>query len=104
MSCSEVVLVEDISGNSIGILAPKDGVVLHDHVVIFTWEEVEDAETYTIQIAKPNFVNAVQILTDSTTTSLNFRKELEPGAYQWRVRGENSEYYTAYSTQSFNIE
>lgn len=104
VSCSDVVLVPDISGDSIRVLAPTDGALLNENVVTFTWEAVEDAERYQIQIAKPNFANALQIVTDSTTTNLNFNKVLELGEYQWRVRGENSEYQTAYSTQSFAIE
>ncbi|MEO8934107.1 MAG: hypothetical protein ABI295_07345 [Xanthomarina sp.] len=103
-SCSDIIMVEDISGNNMHVLAPTDGALLNGNIVTFTWQKVADAENYTIQIAKPNFANAVQIITDSTTTSLNFTKELEIGPYQWRVRGENSEYHTAYSTQSFIIE
>ena|SRR5690606_1836160 len=104
MSCSDVVLVPDISGDNIRVLAPTDGALLNENVVTFTWEALEDAERYQIQIAKPNFADALQIVTDSITTSLNFNKALELGEYQWRVRGENSEYQTGYAAQSFAIE
>lgn len=104
MSCSDVVLVDDISGENIRVLAPTDGALLNENIVTFTWEQVEDAEWYAIQIAKPNFAEALQIVTDSTIIGLNFTKVLELGEYQWRVRGENSEYHTGYSTQSFAIE
>ena len=104
MSCSDVVLVEDISDKYITVLAPSHGVVLNQTSVSFSWQSLEDAESYQIQIATPDFMNAVQIVTDSTLTGTHFSKELELGHYEWRVRGENSEYHTPYTTQSFSIE
>lgn len=104
MSCDDVIFVEDISGRAVYVLAPTDESVLDETDVTFTWEQVQDAEKYHIQIAKPSFQDAQQILTDSTISSLNFNKTLEIGEYEWRVRGENSEYHTPYATQSFVIE
>ena len=104
LSCSDIIEVEDISNKTITVLAPMDETVLNTTTVNFTWDSIEDAEDYKLQIATPSFENAIQILTDSTLLTTNFSKTLETGSYEWRIRAENSSYETEYSTQSFTIE
>jgi hypothetical protein len=104
LSCSEIVGVEDISNKTVSVLAPTNGAILNMGTLIFTWDSVEDAEEYKLQIVTPSFENAIQILTDSTLTTTSFSTTLENGNYQWRIRAENSGYQTQYSTQNFTIE
>ena len=103
-NCEEIIEVEDISGDRISILAPTEASVLTDPNVTFSWNSLEDAEFYRLQIATPSFENAEQIELDSLISSLNFSKELYIGQFEWRVRGENSEFETSYTTQNFTIE
>lgn len=104
VSCEEIIEVEDISNRNVTILAPTDTAILTITNINFSWNEVEDAEQYRLQIATPSFEMANQIVLDTTIVSTNFNKTLELGSYQWRVRGENSDYQTEYSTQSFTVE
>src|SRR5690606_33385848 len=104
MSCSDVVLVEDISDKYITVLAPSHGVVLNQTSVSFLWQSLEDAESYHIQIATPDYVNDVQIVTDSPLTGNHFSKELELLHYDWRVRGKDSKYHPLCTAQSFSRE
>ena len=104
ISCDDVIDVEDISDQSVTVLAPSDETVLTITDITFSWNPVEDADTYTLQIATPSFQNALQIVEDTTLTNSSFTKTLELGDYQWRVKAKNVNYETGYSTQSFSIE
>ncbi|MCD2260795.1 hypothetical protein [Psychroserpens luteolus] len=103
-ACDDIIEVEDISQDTITVLAPTSNSTLAVGNVIFSWNDVQYAESYRLQLATPNFENASQILLDSTVTSTNFSKLLELGNYEWRVRAENSGFQTAYSTQNFTVE
>jgi hypothetical protein len=104
VSCEEIIEVVDISDKSVVVLAPTDAAVLAITDINFSWEAVEDAEQYKLQIATPSFESANQIVLDTTITTTSFNQSLELGNYEWRVRAENSDYQTTYSTQSFTIE
>jgi len=103
-SCSDITEVEDISNESVLILAPTNNSILIQNDITFSWNAIEDSDNYRIQISTPNFENATQILVDSMVTATNLSKVLSVGDYEWRVRAENSEYKTQYTTQSFSIE
>jgi uncharacterized protein YegP (UPF0339 family) len=107
-ACEEVISVPDISDNEIEILAPLDGVVVDVPGVAFSWEEIEFADQYEVQIATPSFSVANQIvldtiLRDSTQILRRFEKALIPNQYEWRIRAANSDYETAYSRASFEV-
>jgi hypothetical protein len=103
-NCDDIIEVEDISKDNVTLLAPTNGATLNITNLTFTWQAVDDAESYHIQIATPSFSEALQIVTDSTIVTTSFSTSLEAYNYQWRVRAENSEYQTVYTTQSFTIE
>ncbi len=103
-TCSEIVEVEDISNETVVLLAPTNSAVLNTTNLTFTWQDVEQAETYHIQIATPTFAEALQIVEDSTLTTTNFTTTLQTNTYQWRVRAENFGFNTTYTTQDFTIE
>jgi len=103
-SCDDIVGVTDISEELVSVIAPSNRVVLNDRQVRFTWTDIDEAESYHLQIASPNFIAAQQVLVDSVMTHLNFSTSLDLGDYEWRIRAENSGYITEYATQSFRIE
>lgn len=103
-SCNEIIEVEDISNKKVNVLAPTSGLSLNITNVNFSWSSLEDAENYKLQISTPNFEMTNQIVLDTTIALTNFSKILEQGNYEWRVRAENSDFQTDYTTQSFTIE
>jgi hypothetical protein len=103
MACDDIIGVVDISEETVTVLAPLDGVVIEDANVTFTWDALVEAESYKIQIAKPSFEAAQQIITDSLVTTTYFNRTLLSGSYEWRVRAENSDYATVYTTQKFTV-
>ncbi len=104
LSCDDIIEVEDISDGTVLILAPTNNATLTTTEVNFSWDMLDDAEKYKLQIATPTFEEATQILLDTIITITNFNKTLDVGNYEWRIRAENSVYQTSYTTQSFTIE
>lgn len=104
MSCEQLIEVEDISNETVSVLAPSNNAALDTTVVSFSWEPLESAESYHLQIALPNFENTQMIVEDTLISSTNYTKSLEAGTYQWRIKALNFGYQTQYTTQNLTIE
>lgn len=103
MSCEEILFEDDISDEIVQLVAPHDGAQFSSTGITFTWNPIENGTQYQIQIAKPNFINPLQIITDSTIDTTSFTTQLNIGQYEWRVRAVNSGYSTVYSTRAFTV-
>lgn len=93
----------DITDQKVVLVAPYDQAQFSSTSITFTWEHVADATKYHLQIAKPNFVNPLQIVLDTTITGTSFTHQLAISDYEWRVEAVNSAYKTPYVTQSFKV-
>ncbi|MFD2568589.1 hypothetical protein [Pseudotenacibaculum haliotis] len=102
LSC-EAVFVEDISDDSVMLQAPTNNSQVTSGNIVFTWQLVDQAEAYQVQIATPDFQNASQIVLDSITDANSVSTHLDAGTYEWRVKAMNSEYETPYSAVSFTV-
>ncbi|MDT7831235.1 hypothetical protein RQM59_02530 [Flavobacteriaceae bacterium S356] len=102
MGC-EAILEDDISNESVVILAPAEGVQLTVGDATFSWQTLENATSYTIQVATPDFANATQIVVNTNTADNSATATLTAGSYQWRVSASNSEYTTGYTTINFTV-
>jgi hypothetical protein len=103
-TCEELLLEDDITQEIVEVIAPTDNSVLTITTVNFSWEPIEFADKYHLQIAVPSFQNALQVVEDTLITQTNFTKSLVPENYEWRVKALNSAYQTSYTTQAFSIE
>ncbi len=102
ISCSDIIEVPDISSNTVNLVAPADNAALNITTLTLSWETVEDAENYQVQVVRPNFENILQLELDSTLTENSISIDIEVGnSYQWRVRAKNSNSATPYTTYSF---
>ncbi len=88
----EAIFVDNISDDKVEILAPVNGTVMDAGTVTFSWKNIEGADQYQVRIAKPNFLNATQIVADTLVTKTSFSNVLEAGEYEWMIYGVNSEY------------
>lgn len=109
--CEDILEVPDISNQTVPILAPGEGSVLNTNAVGFNWQTIEDATTYEVQIATPNFESTTQIILDSiisedTLGRVNTRidQSLLNGNYAWRVKALNSDYETVYTLSNFQVD
>ena len=103
ISCEEIVTVENISNDTVQILAPINKAQLINENVSFNWEELSGVDNYQLQIATPNFSAATQIVLDTLLTSRSFVQTLEAKQYEWRIKGVNSAYETAYIINAFSV-
>ncbi len=102
-SCEEVLFEQEISEDSVTLIAPANNTEIEANSVRFNWESLEGATNYEIQIATPNFANANQLVLNTVTDSTFYQIELIENEYEWRVRAQNSGYVTAYSSAKFKV-
>lgn len=104
ISGCEAIFVGDISNKKVELISPHDKVEVPKGEVNFNWSSIEDAEHYKLQIATPNFNNPIQVVTDTIISKTIFKKVLVVNEYEWRVKAQNSEYETMYSTKAFTVK
>lgn len=105
ISCEEIVNEQDISLDAVEVLAPVEGSILKSNKGInYSWQAVEGAINYRMQIAMPSFTRATQIELDTLVSTTSYSVDsLKSGDYQWRVKALNSAYETAYTTTNFTV-
>ncbi|WP_306639603.1 hypothetical protein [Sanyastnella coralliicola] len=101
-SC-DVIFEDDIDGQTITLLAPADETSTTIQTINFDWMDLDDAVAYRIQVGEPNFVGLEALVLDSLVTQSELEIVLNPGNYEWRVRGENSGSETEYAVRSLTI-
>ncbi|WP_299158463.1 hypothetical protein [uncultured Tenacibaculum sp.] len=99
----EAVFLEDITDSVVVVIAPTDKAQVEEGAVNFIWENILDATSYQLQIAKPTFAQASQIVLDTLITKNSFSHTVKIGMYEWRVKAKNSEYETGYTTQAMEV-
>lgn len=92
VSCEDII-EEDITNDTIQITSPLNGAEIESNVVNFQWNELDGADKYRVQVYNEDSA----MVLDSLVNHYNFTYPILPGSYQWRVRGENSAYQTAYT-------
>ena len=102
LACSDV-FETNIEGKTIRLLSPKDSLISTTNLVNFSWEKLEGAEKYNIQIVSNTFTNPYSYVCDSNVSGTFFSFVLPAGNYQWRVKGTNFGYSSNYSYRSFTI-
>lgn len=95
ISCDDI-LEDDITGDTIQVIYPQNNQEITSNVVNFQWNALEGADKYRIQVYHAN----QSVALDSLVSTSSFTHPLNPGSYQWRVRGENSAYTSSYSFAS----
>jgi uncharacterized protein YegP (UPF0339 family) len=103
LSCEEVLMEDNISDETIVLLAPVDNAQFFSTSVTLTWEPIQYATKYRLQIAKPNFAGATEIVLDTELTSTSFTQQLNIGEYEWRVKAINSAYETNYFARKLTV-
>lgn len=103
-NCEDLIEVEDISNEVVTILAPSDNSTIDTTTINFSWEALEFAEDYQLQIATPNFETPEEVIADTIISTTHYTKTLLEGNYQWRIKAINFGYQTQYTTQNLIIE
>ncbi|MBI4946045.1 MAG: hypothetical protein HY840_06555 [Bacteroidetes bacterium] len=96
-SCTKDIVETNISGSAVTLLSPQNNDTSVVLTQLFWWNEVKGALKYNLQIVKPSFTNANQLVLDSNVAGTKFSVTLTPGIYQWRVKAKNASSETPYS-------
>lgn len=91
-SCDDII-EEDLTNDIIQTVYPTEGVVIESNVVSFSWNALDGADDYRVQVYDLDQIKVHDTLVSNTLVSL----PMTQGGYQWRVRGENSAYQSTYS-------
>ncbi len=102
LSCDDI-FEKDIKNSVIDSLIPSTGWTTYNSIINFSWSSIEGATAYSFQLASPSFSGQHELVADSVLTNNKLTLTLNEGAYEWRVRGKNSVFFTNYSTGSLNI-
>lgn len=97
------VIEEDISSDEINILAPAGGAVLAGPGVLFWWDLLPGADSYELQVVKPDFSAPAELVADTVITGGTVTISLAAGPYEWRVRACNSAYCTEYFYNTLTV-
>lgn len=110
LACEEVLFEPDISELNVEMLAPLNGQTVDTNIVAFNWNQVQYATRYRFQIAEPDFEEARQLWADTTfvvdtlgNVNTQLRIDLPNGAYEWRIKAQNSGFETAYTKAAFSV-
>lgn len=88
-SCSEI-FEGDLSEDTLVVISPSKDLETVSTQVQFVWEELEDATSYQLRIASPNFANLTSLELDSAIVGNTFPITLNPGEYEWRLQAKNA--------------
>lgn len=102
-SCQDFIAV-NLAKKSITILAPANNTLSSSYSQLFKWEDIKGADSYQLQLVKPNFSSITQFILDTTIHATQFAYTLQPGIYQWRVRAKNNSSETDYVTYNLTID
>ncbi|GAA3647271.1 fibronectin type III domain-containing protein [Flavivirga jejuensis] len=97
--------VVDISNEIVNILTPtNDATFLTTDTIEFSWEAIQGANQYIIQIATPDFENPTETVKDETRTSTSFSvSNLAENSYECRVKAKNIAFETVYTEIGFTV-
>ena len=102
-SCEDIFFEETLSDDPLVLISPAEALETDTSIVNFSWEFVDGATSYQIQIASPDFTMDSHIVVDETTTDNTFSYGLSVGDFVWRVRPIGDSETGNYTTQSFSV-
>jgi hypothetical protein len=100
-------ILEDSTLNSqiVNVLSPSDNFLTNQTSFDALWQPLSLANEYRIQLASPDFSHSSFVILDETTSNdfYNF-SNLTEGTYQWRIRAENAQSFSNYSTFNMTVD
>lgn len=103
ISACDEIFDKDLSNTKLNLIAPNDGLVSTKSTVTFLWDEVEDADSYKLQILSPSVDTILSIPLDIELTINKHEFTLNPGKYNWRVKALNSSSETEWVVRKLTI-
>ena len=102
LSCKNWVSV-DISNEEVTLISPIENQSDSLLSKTFVWEELEGANGYRLQIVSTSFDSILIFVLDSLVNATSYTAQLTPNQYEWRVRGENDDFNSAWTVRKLSI-
>ena len=104
----EVTTSQDLSNQTIVLSSPTDNLFTNNTSIIFTWDNLENATSYTFELLQITPSGSVTIFLQENITSnslsLDNNTIIEDAQYLWRVKGVNETSETNFSERTFYID
>lgn len=99
-------ILEDstLTNQTINILQPTDNFKTNQSDINVLWQPLVLASRYRIEVGQPDFSHSSFTISSDTTSNDNFTLNLSEGNYQVRVRAENAQSVSNYTTISLEID
>lgn len=94
----------DLRRQTLLLSLPNNGFTTNIKTQTLSWQKLEAAKEYRVQIASPDFTSASNIKIDRRVTNDTISAVLEEGSYRWRVRAENDQTNTDYAERLLIID
>jgi hypothetical protein len=104
LSACKDIIEPSLASKQIIAQTPGDKLQSTNYNIVFSWDDVDDALQYRLQVVSPKFDSIPALALDTIIKTTKFSVNLIPGNYEWHVRAENGSSKTAYSqAKSFTI-
>ncbi len=104
----DLIVKDDSTANlgsqNLALVEPVENLVTNATNINFLWQELEDASSYKIQVASPDFSNSTFFVVNETVLTDNYSAILTEGDYRWRVRAENETSISTYTERTLTID
>ncbi len=94
----------NLANKIVFLTSPAADAATPDSQLTFRWDAVSNAETYTFQIASPDFSDLNNIQVNELTENTSLTATLTEGDYSWRVRAENTTSVSPYSERQLTVD
>lgn len=95
-------VLEGISTKIVELVSPEDELTTNISTQLFTWNLIENASNYTVQILKNNGTNPLVFEFDTSLTQKEI--SLQDGTYYWQVKAMNAFDETQYSKRTMLVD
>lgn len=93
-----IIDIPDISNETIIMIYPPSKDTNNHRKIAFHWAKLPNADSYRFLLSREG-----QVIVDmeTTTDTITLPLQYGDGDYEWKVRGQNTYYNTAYSSRNF---
>jgi len=94
----------DLSQQTTELDSPSNIYITNNTTNTFMWKTLYNAEDYNFQIANPSFNGNYTLILSVSLSADTITYTLNEGIYEWRVRAQNANSNSPYTTRSITID
>jgi len=101
-----LIATDNLENQQVLLSNPGNGTYSNLSTMICTWQQIQAADTYDLELKNVNSGSVVHQETGITNTSFTLNNAMldSDGEYQWKVRGVNETSATLFASRNFYID